>query len=251
MALTRVGSKGIAPGAVDTNDLSDNTITSAKILGTISIEKGGTGLSNVGPSGNVLTSDGTSWVSKELVVPPSSNGDVTVRVFDTVGNVTWDKPADLIRVKVTVVGGGGGGGRGSQPAGAGGGGAGGGAAIKTIPAPSIPGPVLVTVGRGGYGKSTPGPGYGTPGNTSSFGSFCSATGGTGTRYGPSGAGGIGSDGDINIRGGASDPAGPNDLGSSKGGSSFLGQSGAYSLGAGGNGASAYTGNGIVIVEEFF
>jgi hypothetical protein len=109
---------------------------------------------------------------------------------------TWTKPSGLKAVKVTVIAAGGNGGSSVGPYGVlGRGGSGGGGSIEYIPAPSIPGPVSVTVGT-------------APSKTSSFGPFLSATGGTNganatpTDSGPSANvdGGVGSGGDINVRG---------------------------------------------------
>lgn len=133
----------------------------------------------------------------------------------------WTKPANCTKVKVTVIGGGGGsGGCHVRPGGggnhhsAGGGGAAGGCAIKLIDVSGLAdgATVSVTIGNGGTaGNDTPG--VGGTGGTSSFGSYCSATGGVGgSPAGPStgvangsyigsgNAGGIGSNGDINLRG---------------------------------------------------
>jgi hypothetical protein len=91
---------------------------------------------------------------------------------------SWTKPATVKFVKVTVVGGGAGGAlaNGNSRFGGGGGGTG----IGLFPAPSIPGPVTVTVGSGGAAVGpTPGPSgtAGNPGQSSSFGTLITATGG--------------------------------------------------------------------------
>jgi hypothetical protein len=65
--------------------------------------QGGTGLTSVGTSGNVLTSNGTAWVSQAAA---AGGGDYVMQVFTTPG--TWTKAAGLKAVKVTVIGGGGG-----------------------------------------------------------------------------------------------------------------------------------------------
>ena len=136
---------------------------------------GGTALSTVaaGASGNVLTSDGTTWTSAA-----SSGGQFQTQLFTAPG--TWTKPASATQVRVTVIGGGGG------------------ASFRSPTSPSVPGapggvataivpvsaPVTITIGSGGTG----GTGTGTPGTTggtSSFGPAVSATGGVGGLPGPS------------------------------------------------------------------
>ena len=113
---------------------------------------------------------------------------------------TWNKPAGVNKVLVYVTGGGGGGGGGvATDDGAAGGGAGG-TAIEFIDVTGTSSET-VTIGAGGAGGATTVPGV--AGGTSSFGAFCSATGGggggTGTS-GPGGTGGVGTGGDVNISG---------------------------------------------------
>jgi hypothetical protein len=148
----------------------------------LSATLGGTGITSAGTSGNVLTSNGTAWVSQAI----SAGGDYVMQIYTT--PATWTKPAAIKAVKVTIVGGGGAGGGTAHPAGskAGGGGAGG-AGILYLDAPAIPGPITVTVGTGGTGGTSTGP----SGGTSSFGPLLSATGGAG---GGAPAGGTGTGG---------------------------------------------------------
>ena len=240
----------------------------------VPVADGGTGLTSVGTSGNVLTSNGTAWVSQAI----SAGGDYVQQVYNS--PATWTKPAGLKAVKVTVVGAGGNGGVGTPFPGypgssyAGGNGGGGGAAIEYLDAPAIPGPVTVTVGS-------------APSKTSSFGGFLSATGGTnGANASPSAPapqptgvypGGAGSGGQINASGeygllNANDTggrSGASGLGFGQGKSTVsigaiidgLGAPGIVGLNYGGGGiggtASAPTrpggagAPGIVIVEEFY
>jgi len=205
----------------------------------------------------------------------SSVGATGVVVLNTYASSgTWTKPATVKSIRVTVVGGGGTGGAATTPnassvGSSGGGGGGGGAAIRTYPAPSIPGPQPYTVG----GATA----------TSSFGStvtVVSATGGvTGTSVGPGGgggaggAGGGGSNGNIAFAGSAGAP-GTAAAAPAVGGSSYLGWSAinlrvpgvqagnsGIGYGAGGNGgvrsppSATQPGGaglaGVVIVEEFY
>jgi hypothetical protein len=168
--------------------------------------------STVGTATSIITSDGTNayWGSGDFVI------GATQTVYTAPG--TWTKPATVTTIKVTVVGGGAAGGTG-----AGGGAGGGGTAIRYLQAPAIPGPVAVTAGAG----------------TNSFGAFASATAGSvgGPSPGasaPGGAGGVGSSGDINIRGGAGSYG---EGGSILAGYGSGGMGGSSTMGGGGKGAA--------------
>jgi hypothetical protein len=118
-----------------------------------------------GTSGNVLTSNGTAWVSQALPTPPAS-GFSNIQIFTASG--TFTTPAGVTKAKVTVVGGGGGGNNGTSNLSGSTAGAGG-VAIAIINNPSSS--YTVTIGAGG--------GVGGTGGTSSFGTALSATGGLG------------------------------------------------------------------------
>ena len=177
---------------------------------------------------------------------------------------TWPKPTGLKGIKVTVVAGGGRGGRNpglSPTAYSFGGGGGGGTAIKYYPAPSIPGPQPYTAGGSA--------------NSSSFGipplTVISATAGnTGSPIGLTGGiGGMGSGGDINIRGGNGARSANTFAGfcnGAVGGMSSLGGGGrpgapGGNYGGGGGGADSVAlpgaqqagagGVGVVVVEEYY
>jgi hypothetical protein len=165
-----------------------------------------------GSSGNVLASNGTTWSSTTI-----QTGFSNVQVFTSSG--TFTVPAGITRAKVTVVGGGG-----SGAAGAGGGGGGGGTAIEIVTGLTPAGTVTVTVG-------------GVAG-TSSFGSYCSATGGATVASITGGAGGVGSGGDINLSGSGGGGGGTGS------GFSVYGTGGSSSFGGGGYGnINAAGGNG--------
>jgi hypothetical protein len=202
----------------------------------------------------VTFNDGTTQSTAAV-----GGGGYNLTVFTSSG--TWTKPAGLKAVKVTVIGAGGNGGTGigSPYSESGTPGGGGGGAIEEIQAPSIPGPVSVTVGT-------------APSKTSSFGAFLSATGGGNGANSPApinvNPGGAGSGGDINVDGqttnalstggfaalgfgmGAISPASgdrPGNNGVLYGGGATGGRMGGNTPNKpGGTGAA-----GIVVVEEFY
>jgi hypothetical protein len=190
---------------------------------------------------------------------------LSISAFRTAGAYTWTKPAGCKQVVVRLVGGGGGAAGYCESGGAGG------YAEKTI---DVSGIASVTVTVGGGGGNTGYYAAGGDGGTSSFGGYCSATGGYGANrnYGHTGGvGGSGSGGDVNLSGGSGTGHG-NSLSSgstSRGGDSYFGgapgcnrnngggELGTAAPGTGGSGArtdgnwAGSTGRvGAVIVWEF-
>lgn len=189
----------------------------------------------------------------------------SVQVFAASG--TWTKPVGITTIRVQVVGAGGGSSGYSESGGAGG------YSERILDVTNITS-VAVTVGTGGAGTSyaAAGGAAGGAGGTSSFGIYCSATGGAGanSQLGHTGGGGgIGSGGYLNLRGGGG--CGHNNPhNQSGGGVSYFGGpasrtthglttgkivEGAPGAGASGGASSAYlTGiageNGLVIVSEY-
>ena len=124
-----------------------------------------------------------------------------IQVFTSSGTFTAPFTG---KYKVTVVGGGGSSARSASGHACGGGG-GGGLAKKVVDLTKGD-TVTVTVGAGGLQPTGSVDIQGNAGETSSFGTHCSATGGSGgnyssTSYASGGTGGTGFDGDINLFGG--------------------------------------------------
>jgi hypothetical protein len=143
------GTLPIANGGTGAASLTGNSVAITN--------SGGTALSTVaaGTTGNVLTSNGTTWISQA-----ASGGQLQTELFTAPG--TWTKPASATQVRVTVIGGGGGSSAPTNPGGQGG------LAVAIVP---VSAPVTITVGAGGNA--------GVSGGTSSFGPAVSATGGAG------------------------------------------------------------------------
>ena len=170
MSITLDGTTGIVAPAID-------------VATPITVSDGGTGLSALGTANQIL---GVNAGATALEYKTLASGFSNMQVFETSG--TFTVPAGITVVKVTVVGGGGNGGN-TSGTGTAQGGAGGGAAIEYISGLTPGDTVTVTVG-GAAG-------------TSSFGAYCSATGGASgtetTAYNTSV--GTGSGGNFNVSGG--------------------------------------------------
>ena len=145
--------------------------------------------------GGITLGDGS--VQGSAFVSANDTGKLlATTTFSAAGAGTWTKPAGCRKVIVKVVAGGGGATGHCESGGAGG------YSEKVIDVTAVS-TVAVTVGGGGAAA-----GYYTvcaQGGTSSFGSYCSATGGYGANQNAShtgGHGGVGSSGDVNFLGGS-------------------------------------------------
>jgi hypothetical protein len=250
-------------------NLSSGSITALGTLKVNNLNINGsiTGSSNYnipdfsGQSGNFLTTNGTtmSWTAVS-----TTSGFRSMQVWTS--NGTWSRPSDVKSIKVVVVGAGGGGSGYCESAGAGG------MSERVLDVTNISS-VSVTVGNPGGGTNYSGCGGG--GNSSSFGSYCSASGGQGAncrQQHAGGTGGNGSGGNLNVYGGGGNGHGSNhSYGNYSGGRSFMGgsQPGSHrqqnyahrhqshaAWGAGGNGArnsnrGARGREGVVVVYEYY
>ncbi len=194
------------------------------VTGTLPVANGGTGAATLtannvllgngtsapltvapGTSGNVLTSNGTTWQSTALPV-----AGVNAQVY-TSGSGNFTIPANVTKLKVTVVGGGGGS-AGSVSGNTGGSGGGGGAAIKWLTGVTPGNTLSYSVGAGGTaGTSAPGNGgagsastvaTGTTGTPQTITTLTGGGGGAGLTGGSGGSGGGGTNGDLNVPGGS-------------------------------------------------
>jgi hypothetical protein len=158
------------------------------VTGTQAVANGGTGQSTYtngqlligNTTGNTLTKTtltagtGISVTNGagSITIANTAGGQFQTELFTAPG--IWTNPGSVTKVRVTVVGGGGGGGAVPAISGNGQPGGGGGIAIANFTIPTSP--VTITVGAGGVGRAGATPGSG--GNTSSFGPYLSATGGS-------------------------------------------------------------------------
>jgi len=214
-----------------------------------------------GQSGRFVTNNGSSlsWGDVNL-----STGIRSMQVWTS--NGTWSRPSGVKTIMVTVTGAGGGGSGFCESGGAGG------TAQRQVDVTNVSS-VSVSVGNPGGGTNYSG--CGGNGNTSSFGSYCSASGGYGANCRQGRAGGIGgngSGGNLNVYGGGGNGHGSfHSYGSHSSGIGYFGggqpashnqrnyahrhQSHA-AWGAGGNGTrqnnrGARGREGVVVVHEFY
>lgn len=182
----------------------------------------------------IMSVNGSSTIDTNKNI---GGGFTHITTFTNIGTSTWTKPTGVTRIRVKMVGGGGAGGFQNSSQGGASGGGGGGYCERIIDV-SLISTTTVVVGSGA--PSINSTGTGGTGSTTSFGSYCSATGGTGGMSGSSnsiygGNGGIGSNGDINIRGGG----GQAGISASGGQTAIGGGGGSSMLGGGGAGVAEY------------
>ena len=241
--------------------IGDLTVSNVTISGQIQGQSAYIIPPQAGNSGKALQSTGSGMQWAEI---SSGSGIRSMQVWTS--NGTWSRPTGVKSIIVTVVGAGGGGSGFCESGGAGG------MAERVVDVTNVSN-VTVTVGNPGGGTNYSG--CGGNGGTSSFGSYCSATGGYGANCRQQHAGGIGgngSGGSVNVYGGGGVGHGSNySYGTHSAGNSYMGGSQASShgqsnyahqhqahcaWGAGGNGAQhsnrgARGREGVVVVQEFY
>jgi hypothetical protein len=163
--ITGITDLAVADGGTGASSITSNQV----ILGNGSSALNGN-LVAPGTSGNVLTSNGTTWFSNAL---PASATGANVQIFTSSG--TFTVPTGVTKLIVDVWGGGGGGAN-SIVGGTGAAGGSGGYGRAYVSGLTPGASITVTVGGGGNAGAGSG-GGGSAGGTSSFGSYLSCTGG--------------------------------------------------------------------------
>lgn len=151
--------------------------TTAPAWGALGAAGGGTGLTSPGTSGNVLTSNGSAWVSSA----PTSTG-INVQTFTSSG--TWTKPALAAGSRVLIQAWGAGGSGGKHPNYGAGGGGGGAYKERWVTLSSMGATETITIGAGG--ASLTAQGFGNVGGSTTVGTLITAYGGGGGNQGVGG-----------------------------------------------------------------
>lgn len=225
---------------------------------------------------NVFT--GSNTFATTTAVAVSNFASTTIFATSTPGTFTYTKPANLKYLIIEIVGGGGGGGGNTTSGQTSSGGGGGEYCKKIMTAAEVATTTTVTIGARGLPGAGSG-GTGGTGGTTSFGTACTAVGGTGGDIisQPSGHGGTGGTGNnsIHIKGGpGGNTATANGVSGGDGGNSFFGAGadevtsdgsdrpgsdggdygggggGAHS-GGGGDNAGGTGGSGAIIMTQVF
>jgi len=246
---------GVSDG---TSPLSNVSIVGGNISGLanpIAISSGGTGLNSLtsnsllvgngnaavqfiapGTAGNIVYSNGTSWISQAASVINSGRLLRAPQILTS--GTSYTTPASCSSIYVEAVGGGGGGG-GSSGSNSSSGGGGGGYSSKYF---SVSASTSYTYAIGAAGTAGASGSAGGTGGTTTFtvsATTISAAGGTGGQAnsgGSPGSGGVGSGGDFNFSGSAGQQQAQYSTSyfAGSGGGSYFGGGGRSASGTGGN-----------------
>ena len=186
-ANTTIPSAKIATGGITSGKLAAGAVDYASniVTGSVSVSKGGTGLSSVGAANTLLRTNAAANAYEY-----AAHGFSSMQVFT--GNGTWNRPAGVRFIKVKLQAGGGG------ASGHGESGAAGGYSERVLDVTAISS-VNVTIGGGGSGTYYSG--AGDNGAASSFGPYLSASAGHGANrqnQHSGGVSGVGSGGNLNL-----------------------------------------------------
>lgn len=282
--LTLGGTLNVAHGGTGDTSFTPYAVICGGTTSTAPLQS----IASVGTAGQALVSNGAGALPTfQAIGATGAFSQVSIRVFTSLTPASYTPTANTKYVIVECqAGGGGSGGVGAPGVGqiaVSGGGGGGGYARKFLTVAAATGQTM-TIGAGGV-AGTNAPGDGGTGGTTSFGALCVATGGTGNvgvaaatldftlRGEGAGFGGIGTTGDLLIRGTpgyfgcGSSVSGQR--GSGAGGGSYFGSGGQTSsqignaggqYGGGASGSGAVNGSGaiagaagaqgVIVVTEF-
>jgi len=182
---TQITADRIQTGAVSSSKFAANAVntTTGVVTGTLPVNRGGRGRTDLGSAYQAVYSDGSQQVN-------SDHGIYGIQVFT--GSGTWNRPTNVRYIRVQCQGGAGGG------SGHGEGGGAGGYTERFLDVTGIP---SVSVYVGGGGGGTYYSGAGGNGDYAGFGPYCSAGGGHGANRQNQHSGGVsgtGSGGSLNI-----------------------------------------------------
>lgn len=177
--------------------------TSVYITGQVTAYNSTTGSITLEVSTSVGSGSYSDW-SVSIAASVTGGGDTLNSIIILTSGTSWVAPADIKKVRIRLVGGGGGGGRGSATNQVAEGGASGGY-VESLFSVTAGNSYTYSIGAGGPAAFSAGS-SGSVGGTTTFDTgtiILSATGGGGGTLGyPLPAGGVGSNGDVNLNGGS-------------------------------------------------
>lgn len=227
LANTTIDTGTIANNAVTADKLANSSVnvTTNVVTGTLPISKGGLGTSSFSGANQAITSNGSG-------LSTTPHGIYGMQVWTSSG--TWSRPGNVRYIKVQVQASGGG------ASGHGESGGSGGYSERIL---SVTGISSVSISISGEGSGTYYSGAGGNAGGTSFGNYCSASGGYGANRNnqhSGGLGGVGSGGNLNLHSGG---GGSHHQRTGIGGSSYWGGSIAGGHPQGGHFSHRHEGHG--------